>query len=981
MSQDIATLQFRADTGDIKSANNELDKLATSARKVESAADGAREAIRKMGQNGGNGVKQTAADVEILLNKINPTTKAFDELDKTMRQLSSARNQKLIDTEQFKDFSAILDRQRTALQKTYDDLTGYSDKVKQAENTQKQATAARQADIASLGKLRQVLDPVGEATKKLQEQFTLLTKTRLSGLISSGEYTQLRTQLTELNKAAKEGALSAGQLRQGWSTASYQLRDVFVSLASGMNPLTVAMQQLPTLALSFGSFGRTLAAFAGLLNPVAIGITALVGGLGYMGYQAYQSSQQMDALQKALNSTGNISGATARQLKDLSQSLADSTKTSQSTAANAVAIATSLGGSAEQIRQFSQAALQLSKSTGQGVEEILQQFKRIAKDPVDALKELNDQYHFSSLALYEQVKAMSDAGDKTGAQTLIVNELTKATKEMALTTDVAIRDSTGFWDNLAFSISNAWESLKQYNAENKSTNAGIGGFNGYDKSYDPYGVKKQADESAASWDRLSKAAGTYLADVTAVGVESKKFTTDQLNANLQADQFLKTSRTNEQIRADLTKDWTRQLKEGLITQQKFNSLVDAANEKYKDPKGPRAPKTAAVKVDQGDKLTDQYAAQNLALDAQIKLLQNRAAYETNASTQRKAYLELEAKYTILEQASATRKLTVQEQQILAVKDEALAQAKILADKGDQLATLQRQAQVSDEITKLQDTQSLSAEVYAEYQGRSTKEMQRQLEIAQARAAVLAKGGTSEQANVVEQIKQIDFKQADDRAADWVSGMKTGLADWADAASNYAKIAGDAVQKGMNTATDAVANFALTGKLDFADFTKSILKMIVEIISQLLVMNALKSGASALGFGGLFANAKGGVYSDPSLSKFSNGVFDSPQLFQFGGRSQFAKGGVFAEAGPEAIMPLSRDSNGRLGVKAEGGGGGAGVNVNQTINVSSDGRATSNTSTTGDAMGRALGDQMSAAAMDVLRKAMQPGGIIYRYNNG
>lgn len=59
------------------------------------------------------------------------------------------------------------------------------------------------------------------------------------------------------------------------------------------------------------------------------------------------------------------------------------------------------------------------------------------------------------------------------------------------------------------------------------------------------------------------------------------------------------------------------------------------------------------------------------------------------------------------------------------------------------------------------------------------------------------------------------------------------------------------------------------------------------------------------------NAKGNVYDSPSLSKYSGGVYDSPQLFAF------AKGaGVFGEAGPEAIMPLKRSSDGSLGVRAE-----------------------------------------------------------------
>ena len=1030
---DIANLQFRADTSDIKNANSDLDRLAQGARKVESAADGAREAIRRMGRDGGGGVKQTAADVELLLNKLNPTSKAFDDLDKSMRQLSEARANKLINTEQFADFSAIIERQRASLQRTYDDLTGYSDKVKQVEQAERQAAAARSNTIASLDRLRQALNPAEEAARKLQEQFTLLNRARLSGDLSSSEYVKLRRQLTDLTKAAKENAISAGQLQAGWGNATQQFIDLGVQLQGGANPITALIQQGPQLATSFGTFGNTLevvkqqisevaknfgfsadtiedqasginesvgeiseslnntveaasnvsAGFARFITPLTVGIAAIVAGVAYLGYQAYKAATQMDTLQKSINSTGNIANTTARQLSNIADSIKEIGDGGRDAAVQATAIAATFSKSTEEIQRYAQVALQVSDSTGEAVEDILSQFKRLASDPVQALITLNDQYNFANTALYEHVKALTEAGDKTGAMALVVNELEKNTKHLAETTQASISNSTGFWDNLAFSISNAWERLKQYNAEQSKgvQNSVFGkGSSGYSKNYDPYGVNQQQEQTANNWKNIALFAGDAAKVVQEAGAAQRQFNTESLNANAAADKFLQTSRTNEQIRADYTKEWKKQLKEGLITQEKYNALVAAVAEKYKDPKTPKAPAVKKTQVDQGDRLTEQYAAQTLALDAQIQLLKQRGAYEANASSQRKSFLELEAKYTVLEQAAATRKLTVQEQQMLAVKDEALNQARILADKGDQLATLQRQAQVQDEISKLTQTQALQAQVYAENQGASTKQLQRQLELAQARAAVLAKGGTAEQANAVVQLKQIDFDQADARAKDWVAGMKTGLADWADAATNYAKIASDAIQKGMQTATAAVSDFVTTGKFDFADFTKTILKQIVDIISQLLVLNAVKAGASAVGFGGLFANAKGGVYDDPSLSRYSNGVYSSPQFFSFGGRTQFANGGVFGEAGPEAIMPLSRDSNGRLGVKAEGvGGGGAGVNISQTVNINSDGTGSATTTANGTA-GSVVGAKLSAAVQREVAKMMRPGGILYRAYN-
>jgi phage-related minor tail protein len=76
------------------------------------------------------------------------------------------------------------------------------------------------------------------------------------------------------------------------------------------------------------------------------------------------------------------------------------------------------------------------------------------------------------------------------------------------------------------------------------------------------------------------------------------------------------------------------------------------------------------------------------------------------------------------------------------------------------------------------------------------------------------------------------------------------------------------------------------------------------------VNALRDYAAGVagttkgGFGDISPFAKGG--------SFTNSIVDSPTLFKF------AKGtGMMGEAGPEAIMPLRRDSSGSLGVVASG----------------------------------------------------------------
>jgi phage-related minor tail protein len=77
-------------------------------------------------------------------------------------------------------------------------------------------------------------------------------------------------------------------------------------------------------------------------------------------------------------------------------------------------------------------------------------------------------------------------------------------------------------------------------------------------------------------------------------------------------------------------------------------------------------------------------------------------------------------------------------------------------------------------------------------------------------------------------------------------------------------------------------------------------------------------------GGMLPFAKGGVVGGGRVAAFaSGGVVDGATSFPMRGGI-----GLMGEAGPEAIMPLARGADGKLGVR--GGGGG---NVHVTMNIS------------------------------------------------
>ncbi|HGM4967242.1 TPA: phage tail tape measure protein [Pseudomonas putida] len=176
-----------------------------------------------------------------------------------------------------------------------------------------------------------------------------------------------------------------------------------------------------------------------------------------------------------------------------------------------------------------------------------------------------------------------------------------------------------------------------------------------------------------------------------------------------------------------------------------------------------------------------------------------------------------------------------------------------------------------------------------------------------------------------------FQQVDEAQSNWSNGATSALENYLDSAADVAGQTQDLFTNAFSNLEDGIVQFIKTGKASFKDFADSIIEDLIRIqVRQAAAgflgsaFNFLGGGSSALGqgtmtgFSEVIRNAKGGVYDSPSLSAFSGGVYDSPQMFAF------AKGaGVFAEAGPEAILPLHRGPDGSLGVMAAGAGGGGG----------------------------------------------------------
>lgn len=117
----------------------------------------------------------------------------------------------------------------------------------------------------------------------------------------------------------------------------------------------------------------------------------------------------------------------------------------------------------------------------------------------------------------------------------------------------------------------------------------------------------------------------------------------------------------------------------------------------------------------------------------------------------------------------------------------------------------------------------------------------------------------------------------------------------------------------------------------SDALKGVAQSIVDTVANIAlapVQNAL-GGALANGLNsalsGVFAFEKGAGFAQGRVMPFARGgIVSSPTVFPMRGAT-----GLMGEAGPEAIMPLMRGADGRLGVQGAGGGRVVNVVVNVT----------------------------------------------------
>ncbi|OUL98542.1 phage tail length tape measure family protein [Variovorax sp. JS1663] len=812
----------------------------------------------------------------------------------------------------------------------------------------------------------------GEVLEFRAAQAGITTQVQAQIAAIKAQEAALRSNGAQLNRYGISAAQNAAALRG----VPAQLTDIVTSLQGGQAPLTVLLQQGGQLKDMFGGVvpaARALGgALLGLINPYTL-VAAAVATLGV----AYaQGSKETDEYRKALVLTGNIAGTTTAQLQIMARNI-DGIVGTQHQASEALATLAATGQVAgTDLEKFGATAVRVNRTIGTSIDDTAKQFAELGKDPVKASEKLNESMNYLTLAVYDQIKAAQENGREQEAASIAQNAYADAMDKRTAKLEA----------NLGI-IQRAWRAVSDVAKEGWDQILGIGRPDGPGENAMPRwsaaallpgilgpgeigrglrGLINNATTSDA--DREAAAETRRLAarsEATQAALDREQAITNkmQIDARKRLDDQKKATRSRAEQRADEIKQLDRDAKLVGLSSEEYNKRVANINEKYKDPKGPKA------KAFQDDAATRDLQQQR---EIEASLREQLTQSEKLTASQK----ELARYNQLIADLKEKKILTADQKSILADADRGRVQRELNV-------SLENEVKAREKATKEAEKQKKLAEDYV----RATEAMNRSIESAQtsrneqyerelgafgqgdraqrqieaqrsirrefdrlrkqnneeaAKAGPLAAEKYEEQAQRINDALQAAlasqekyFADLKSKQEDWRNGATTALANYIDEIDNASQRAQGLVTNTLGGITDGITGAIMGDKgSSFKDIGKRIAEQITRgIVEQQItkpiaewLQGSLKDQDSLIGkfLGGLTSNKSTGEnwlgFLGLGGSKSGGGAGAGTGLASVATTSNTAATSLvsLAEAANQASFSLGGAGGGGLG------GGGAGL---------------------------------------------------------
>ncbi|EJQ0321519.1 phage tail tape measure protein [Escherichia coli] len=938
-------IDLSIDTADFK---EQLPRVKNLLNGTAREAERAEARIKRFEESQKQAASATVIQTQAVVKHAQGHVLLAEDVERTRLRMEALSRQMREEQVQAAALAAAQDKMAAAFYRQIDSVKQASAGLQELQRIQQQIRQARNSGGIAQQDYLALISEVTAKTRVLTQAEETATRQKTAFIRQLKEQTsRQKMTTTELlrAKAAQLGCSSAAEVyirkmeKAGNTTHSLGLKS-----AAARRELGVMIGELARG--NFGALrgsGITLANRAGwidkLMTPKGLAVGGVIGGITAavigLGKAWMEGQEEGEAFNRQLELTGHYAGVTAGQLWALSKNLSGNGITQHVMAGSLAQVVGSGAFHGNDIGMVAKAAAQMERSVGQSVSDTISQFKRLKDDPVSAAKALDDELHFLTATQLEQIRVLGEQGRTSDAARIAMSALAEETGKR--TSDI---------DNNLNALGSTLQTLSDWWKQFWDAAMNIG----REDSLDAQIASLQEKIQRAKKFPWTKASTTVEYDQQQLdALQERKRQQDLQDAKEQAERNYQEqqkrrnaenaalNRMNETEAARHQREIARINAMQYADQAVRDAAIQRENERYEKA---IKKKTPATRNDEATRLLLQYSQQQAQVEGQIAAARQSAGIATDRMTDaHKQLLALQQRISDL----SGKKLTADEKSILAHRDELIQSLRLLDVRQQEL---QKQTALNDLKKKtIQLTSQLAEEERAQRQqhdldvamvGMGDQQRQRyqaQLNIlneyqrnVKQLENVSRQNGTlgSQDYQAALQVQKDDmnkklnenrryWQQMEAAQGDWKNGAKRAFMNFTADADNAAGTTEQVFMSAFSGMGDALGTFVTNGKLNFKSFTASILSDMAKILARFAMIKAIRGVGDAFGldFDGLVkANADGGVYQSADLSRYSGTVVNRPTFFAF------AKGaGVMGEAGPEAILPLRRGADGKLGVVA------------------------------------------------------------------
>ncbi|HFX7324895.1 TPA: phage tail tape measure protein [Escherichia coli] len=685
--------------------------------------------------------------------------------------------------------------------------------------------------------------------------------------------------------AAQKAGISVGQYKAAMRMLPAQFTDVATQLAGGQNPWLILLQQGGQVKDSFGGMIPMFRGLAGAITLPMVGATSLAVATGALAYAWYQGNSTLSDFNKTLVLSGNQAGLTADRMLVLSRAGQAAGLTFNQTSESLSALVKAGVSGEAQIASISQSVARFSSASGVEVDKVAEAFGKLTTDPTSGLTAMARQFHNVTAEQIAYVAQLQRSGDEAGALQAANEAATKGFDDQTRRLKENMGTLETWADRTARAFKSMWDAVLDIGRPDTAQEMLIKAEAAFKKADDIWNLRKDDyfvnDEARARyWDDREKA---RLA-LEAARKKAEQQTQQDKNAQQQSDTEAsrlkyteEAQKAYERLQTPLEKYTARQeelnkaLKDGKILQADYNTLMAAAKKDYEATL--KKPKQSGVKVSAGERQEDRAHAALLALQAELKMLEQHSGANEKISQQRRDLWTAESQYAVLhEKLSADvldgqkKSLSIEEKSLLAHEKETLEYKRQLAELGDKVEHQKRLNELAQQADKFaQQQRAKRAAIDAKSRGLTDRQAAR--EATEQRLKEQYGDNPLALNNVMSEQKKT-WAAEDQLRGNWMAGLKSGWSEWEESATDSMSQVKSAATQTFDGIAQNMAAMLTGSEQNWRSFTRSVLSMMTEILLKQAMVGIVGSIGSAIGgaaSGG--ASASGGTAIQAAAAKF------------------------------------------------------------------------------------------------------------------